>query len=151
MSRLLEYVSHHPYLVAALLIVALIAIAFELWQRGRTAGGISPALAVRLHNQGALVLDVRSAEDFAAGHIIEARNIPLASLGENFDALKKYRDKPVIVCCEQGNASADAARLLQAQGFKQVARLQGGLAGWRQENLPLVQNRSKTKSKNAGA
>lgn len=147
MNRLLEYASHHPYLVSITVIVAVIVAAIELWQRGRSANAISTAAAIRLHNQGALVLDVRSAEEFAAGHIIEARNLPLAGLNAGLDALKKYRDKPVIVCCEQGNTASQASRILKAQGFGNVANLQGGLAAWRQENLPLVQDKPKQKAK----
>jgi rhodanese-related sulfurtransferase len=140
MNRLLEYAGHHVYLVSATVLVALIAIAYELWQRGRNANAISPAVAIRLHNQGGLVLDVRPPEEFNAGHIVDARNVPLASLKQSLDSIKKYRDKPVIVCCEQGVTATQAARLLQAEGFNNVAKLQGGLATWRQENLPLVQS-----------
>lgn len=147
MNRLLEYAGRHPYLVSITVIVAVIALAIELWLRGRSANAISTAAAIRLHNQGALVLDVRSAEEFAAGHIIEARNLPLADLGTSVDSLKKYREKPVIVCCEQGNAATQAARTLKAQGFNQVVELQGGLAAWRQDNLPLVQDKPKQKAK----
>lgn len=147
MNRLVEYASHHLYLVGATLVVALAAIVYELLQRGRNANAISPAVAIRLHNQGGLVLDVRSPEEFNAGHIIDARNMPLASLQQSLDSIKKYRDKPVIVCCEQGVTAAQAARLLQTEGFSNVAKLQGGLAAWRQDNLPLVQTQSKQKTK----
>lgn len=147
MNRLLEYAGNHVYLVSATVAVIVIAIVYELLQRGRNANAISPAMAIRLHNQGGLVLDVRSAEEFNAGHIIDARNVPLASLKQSLDSIKKYRDKPVIVCCEQGTTTAQAARLLQVEGFNNVAKLQGGLAAWRQENLPLVQAQPKHKAK----
>lgn len=138
----MEYVANHPYLVAATVVALIIAAVFELLQRGRNTG-VSPAVVVRLHNQGAPIVDVRSAEEFAAGHIVEARNLPLAGLNSSLDTLKKYREKPVIVCCEQGSSSAQAAKLLKAQGFNNVATLKGGLAAWRQDNLPLVQAKQK--------
>src|SRR6267154_1947466 len=137
MDRLPEYLSHHLYLVVATVIVALIALAFELRLRSRSGGGgISANQAIALHNKGALVLDVRSSEEFAQGHIVEARNIALEQLANSVDTLKKYREKPVIVYCEAGSRSAQAAKLLKAQGFANVFSLQGGLAGWRQDNLP---------------
>ena len=57
------------------------------------------------------------------------------------ESLKKYRDKPVIVCCESGMRSGAAARVLKAQGFAKVVNLRGGLAAWRTENLPLVKGK----------
>ena len=54
------------------------------------------------------------------------------------DSLKKFKEKPVVVCCESGFASAAAAKTLREQGFSKVATLRGGLRSWRQENLPLV-------------
>lgn len=137
MDRLPEYLTHHVYLVVATVIVALIATVFELRTRARE-GGISANQAIALHNKGALVLDVRSAEEFAQGHIVEARNIALEQLASSVDTLKKYREKPVIVCCEAGSRSAQAVKSLKAQGFTNVTSLQGGLAGWRQDNLPLT-------------
>ena len=59
------------------------------------------------------------------------------------ESLKKYKDKPLIVYCENGFASAAAARALKEQGFTKVATLRGGLQGWRQENLPLVKGEGK--------
>lgn len=147
MNRLLEYAGNHIYLVSATVVAALIAIVYEWFQHGRNADAVSPAAAIRLHNQGGLVLDVRSPEEFNAGHIIDARNLPLASLKQSLDSIKKYREKPVIVCCEQGVTAGQAARLLRTEGFSGIVKLQGGLAAWRQENLPLVQNQSKQKSK----
>lgn len=137
MDRLPEYLSHHLYLVAATVIVAVITLVFELRARARTVG-VSANQAILLHNKGALMLDVRSAEEFTKGHIVDARNIEMQKLADSLDTLKKYREKPVIVYCENGARSAQAVKLLKAQGFTQATSLQGGLAGWRQDNLPLA-------------
>jgi rhodanese-related sulfurtransferase len=94
--------------------------------------------AVRLMNQGALLLDVRSQGEFDAGHILEARHVPQDQLAGSVETLKKFKDKVVIACCESGMRSGAAARLLQAQGFTKVVNLKGGLQAWRAENLPLV-------------
>jgi len=133
-----EYSTHHPYLVIATIIVAVLALIFELRSRGKGSTTVGATDAVRLHNQGALILDVRDNEQFASGHIIDARNIAHDKLKESLDTLKKYRDKPVIVCCESGAASAAAVKELRAQGFGKAVNLRGGLAAWRQDNLPLV-------------
>ena len=140
MQRLLEYANHHPGL-SLLLGAALIAVLiYELRERSRGLGAIGPQDAVRLMNQGAAVLDVRDAEAYAAGHIRGARNIPAGQLGESLDALKRYKDKPLIVYCEQGATAAAAMRTLAQQGFSQVANLRGGLSAWRTEQLPVARD-----------
>jgi len=137
MDRFLEYLNHHPYLAGGTLILAMVAAAWELYSRAQNATGISNNEAIALHNRGGLVLDVRSADEFAAGHIVNARNIALESLTNNLDSIKKYREKPVIVVCETGTRAAQAVKALKAQGYTTVFNLSGGLAGWRSENLPL--------------
>ena len=138
MDRFLEYLNHHPTLTLATAIVAIIAIAYELWQRQQNASGISLNQAIVLHNKGALILDVRTEAEFASGHIFEARHIVLDKLADSLDSIKKYREKTVIVCCESGARSGQAAKTLKAQGFQNVFNLNGGMAAWRQENLPLT-------------
>lgn len=138
MSRFVEYTTNHPFLVAAAVMLAVLVIVFEFRQRARGATSIGPADAVRLVNQGGVVIDVRSADQYAKGHIIDARNVPSADLQSNAESLRKWRDKPVIVCCDSGMTSAAAARQLRTLGFNKVLNLRGGLSAWQQENLPLV-------------
>lgn len=138
MDHLPAYISHHPYLVIVTVIAAIVAVVFELRGRNLGATAISPNTAIALHNKGALILDVRSAEEFTAGHIIDAKHIPLEQLKDSADTIKKYREKSVVVCCESGARSAQAAKLLKSLGFAQVFNLQGGLTTWRSDNLPLT-------------
>jgi rhodanese-related sulfurtransferase len=72
--------------------------------------------------------------------VIDARNIPSGDLAGSVETLKKYRDKPLLTCCETGMTSSAAARTLREQGFAKVANLRGGLQAWRAENLPLVRS-----------
>lgn len=150
MNRLAEFLQQHPFLAAIVVVLAVIAIALELRHRMRGASALSPAEAVRVINAGALVLDVRNAEAFAQGHIIDARNIAEAQLKDEADGLKKYREKPVLLYCDTGGPSAAAARLMKSLGFMKVVNLQGGLAAWKQENLPTVTATAKSSGKNKG-
>jgi rhodanese-related sulfurtransferase len=100
--------------------------------------------AVRLMNQGALVLDVRSQAEFDSGHIREARHLPQDQVGSAAETLKKYRDKVIVAYCESGMRSGAAARVLRTQGFAKVVNLRGGLQAWRGENLPVVKSGGKT-------
>lgn len=143
MSRLVEYITHHPFLVAAAAILAVLAIIFELRQRSRGAAAIGTADAVRLVNAGAAVVDVRDAAQYEAGHIIDARSIPAAELAQRAESLKKFKEKPLVVYCDSGGASASAVRALQTLGFTKVVSLRGGLQSWLQENLPVVKGAPK--------
>jgi rhodanese-related sulfurtransferase len=148
MNRFFEYVVHHPFLVAAAAILAVLGLVFELRHRASGSNAVAPADAVRLANSGALLLDVRDSQEYEAGHIIEARSLPAAELGAKAETLlKKYKEKPVIVYCESGAASGAAARTLRAAGFSKVVTLRGGLQSWRQENLPLVKGAARKDGK----
>ena len=118
--------------------VALALLAYEVQARIQAFAALSAMQAVRLMNQGALVLDLRARESFEAGHIGEARNIPAAELETQADALKKWRDKTVITYDENGLGGASAARTLTRLGFTRVFSLHGGLNAWLKDNLPLT-------------
>jgi len=142
MNQLIEYAARHPYLLSAGVLLLLLAIALELRHRMTGSLTISATEAVGLMNQGGAVLvDVRTAAEYEAGHIIDARSLPAGELqGKPFDGIKKFKDKPVLVYCENGTASAATAQKLREQGFTRVATLRGGLQSWRQENMPLVKS-----------
>jgi rhodanese-related sulfurtransferase len=145
MQQLLEYVTHHPFLVGATLLFAVLVIAYEA-SRARGGGqSVGPIEAVRLLNQGAVMLDVRPRDQFDAGHVIDARNLPSADVAQGAETFKRFKDKGVITCCETGMSGAAAARALRSQGFTKVANLRGGLQAWRGENLPLVRSDAKSR------
>ena len=138
MDRLLEYATRHPFLVGGTVVLLLAAIAYEI-SKARSGGqAVGPADAVRLLNQGAVLVDVRTKAEFDGGHIIDARHVPQDEIAGAGETLKKFKDKVVITCCESGMRSGAAARVLQAQGFTKVVNLRGGLQAWRADSLPLV-------------
>jgi len=138
MQRLLEYIGHHPYLAGAAVIAALAVLVSEIRERMSGFAALSSMQAVRLMNQGALVLDLRAQEQFGAGHISGARQMASDQILKAADTLKKHREKLVVVYCDAGSVSASAARQLAAQGFTKAFSLRGGLNAWRAENLPLA-------------
>jgi rhodanese-related sulfurtransferase len=145
MERLLEYITRHPFLAGGTAVLALAVLAYEA-SRARSGGqSVGPMDAVRLINEGALLLDVRTQAEFDAGHILDARHMPQDQVASSAESLKKYKDKVVIACCESGMRSGAAARVLQGQGFTKVVNLKGGLQAWRTENLPLVKPGAKGK------
>jgi rhodanese-related sulfurtransferase len=137
MQRLLEFSQHHPLLIG-LFVAVLVAIAVdEALRRLRNWRELSPASGVLFMNKGAAVVDLRSAAEYAAGHIINSRNIPLAELDGRVTELEKFRGQPVLLYCKSGDDSHTAAKRLGKLGFSELAVLKGGLSTWQQEQFPL--------------
>ena len=102
MQRLLEFIGHHAFLAGGAVLAALAVMPVELKERIQKFAALSAMQAVRLMNQGALVLDLRGKAAYDAGHIGDARNIPAADFESQADSLKKWRDKTVITYYDNG-------------------------------------------------
>jgi len=137
MDRLLEYISHHPWYAGGAALAALLVIVYEMRARSENIAAISPQEAVRLMNQGALVIDLRPAEAFASGHVTGARQMTGEQILKANETLKKHKEKVVLIYDDNGSLGASAVRQLTAQGFTKAVNLRGGIAAWRAENLPL--------------
>ena len=137
MDRLLEFVSHHPWLAAATALLVAVIVVYEMRTRSESLLTVSPQELIRLMNQGALVLDLRPAEQFQAGHLNGARQMGSEQILNAADTLKKHKEKAVVVYDDTGSLGAAAVRQLNAQGFTRAFMLRGGLTAWRADNLPL--------------
>jgi rhodanese-related sulfurtransferase len=81
--------------------------------------GFGPKVNIKeLMASGALVVDVRTPAEYKDGHVKGAINLPLQTLGNNLNKLKK--DQVIITCCRSGSRSGTAKRMLKANGFEQV-------------------------------
>lgn len=138
MDRLLQYSSHNPWPTALAVITALAVLVYELRLRMQNAAAVAPQEVIRLMNQGATVLDIRPQQAYAEGHINGARHFDAAQIISAGDSLKRYKERPLVICCDRGATAAAAVRTLAHQGFTKVVTLRGGLAAWRAENLPLA-------------
>ena len=137
MQRLFEFIQHHPYLNGALLAVLLALAVDEALRRLRKYREVGPAESVLLINKGAAVLDLRAQAEFKSGHIINARNIPMAELDARAVELDKFREQALVLACKSGAEAAAAAARLAKQGFRQLFVLKGGIAAWKQDQFPL--------------
>jgi rhodanese-related sulfurtransferase len=88
-----------------------------------------------------LLLDVRTREEFASGHIAGALLIPVQELERRMDELEDSRTKTIIAYCRTGNRSGRAAAMLSAKGFT-VFNMKGGIVEWDAERLPLIEEPS---------
>jgi len=121
-----------------IVLIAIVSGALLLWPtlgKRRGANPVSATEAVQLANrrQGVFI-DVRSAEQYKAGTIAQARNVPFAELEAKVESLPK--NKPLIMFCDQGRESVRAAAVLRKHGLEAVS-LEGGLRGWTQAGLPV--------------
>ena len=115
---------------------------FVLFVRNETKRGgrsVSAQQLVDLVNrEDAVVLDVRDRKEFDQGHIPNAVNIPHASLDTRMTELNDYKDRPIVVACKAGQHAGPVGTTLRKNGFENVSRLTGGIAEWRNQNLPVV-------------
>lgn len=127
-----------------LLITVLFALIALLIITTRKDGGLPIATAelVQLMNsKEAVLLDVRTSNDFNAGHIHGSINIPHSQFAGRISELEKQRDKLLVVTDQMGQHAGSIGKLLKANGY-QVRRLNGGISSWRQDSLPLVRGKN---------
>ena len=137
-QQFLEYVGHHPWYVGGALLVAIAVAVWEFREARASFRSISPAEVVRLMNGGAVLVDIRGRAEFDAGHIAGAKNIGGDVIAAGAEPLKRFKEKTIVTCCETGTTAGAAARHLGRLGFTNTYNLRGGLAAWRQDNLPLT-------------
>jgi len=124
------------------IVIAILSGAMLFWSvfgnRIRGIKEVDSIAALQLINhKNAMVLDVREDGEYKAGHVLDAKQIPLGKLKERIGELEKYRNVPIVVVCRSGMRSATACVLLGKQGFAQVHNLTGGIMAWQKANLPL--------------
>ena len=138
MDRLIDYFTNHPFLAGGLVLMVLVVVAYEMRRLGQGSTAVTPNDAIRMMNEGAVVVDLRPANQFKDGHIAGARNVPGDQIAGDAKALEKLAGKTLIMCCDAGSTASAAVRTLGRAGFKNVFSLRGGLAAWRTDNLPVV-------------
>ena len=123
-----------------LLSVALVSGGMLLWPaiQGAGAGGLSTANAVQLINrERAMVVDVCETEEFAAGHVGGARNVPLGQLEQRLPEVVKNKTVPLILVCASGARANRALAVAKKLGYDKAQVLAGGLKAWKDANLPI--------------
>lgn len=144
----IEFVEQQALLFIALAVVTVMLIYSYVGDKLAGYQSVSADEAVRLYNQDALVLDVRTEAEYRGGFIGEAQNISSGELASKINSLASRKDEPVLVYCQSGARSASAAKLLVKNGFTKVYNLSGGIMTWKSAGLPMNTPRSLRKSKN---
>ncbi len=138
LEQLLEFVINHWILssVWAVLLILLIKV-----EGSRGGAAISPAQVTQLINkENAKVIDIRAKDEFRAGHLPAAINIPARDLPKRMSELDAFKETPIILICKTGTTAGASGSLLAKAGFTKLNKLRGGILEWQSSNLPLVKN-----------
>lgn len=135
MEEVLIFLQEQVFIAVALAIL-IIAFLRKESAEGGTKLSISQVVQA-MNNDVAVLLDVRDTKEYNQGHIANAIHIAHTQIQKSLNKLEKHREKQIIVADAMGQHAGTVGRLLAKEGFK-VARVEGGMAEWKQEGLPLV-------------
>lgn len=135
MLDFLTFISQQWLLVSLLL---LFIYAF-VWRESKKGGtSVSSHQLTRMVNADeAVLIDIREAKEFNSGHIAGATNIPYAKIQSRINEFGSFKDKTIILIDKYGQQTGAAGRELTKAGY-QPARLQGGMADWQANNMPVI-------------
>lgn len=142
-ALIIEFMQQQWLLLLALMIVLFMLFQSHFGDKLSGYASIAPEQAVRMMNDGAFVLDVRSIDEYRGGHLTGAKNLSVADLPTKLDSLEAHKSGPTIVYCESGMRSVRACGILRKAGFEQLHNLSGGISAWRGANLPIVKQGKK--------
>ena len=135
--NLLPFLMHNWALLLVALVSGTLLLAPGLMSSVRS-GGLTPPNAVHLINrERAVVVDVREPEEFAAGHVTGAKNVPLNQLEQKLPAAVKNKSLPLLLVCATGARAQRAVATAKKLGYEQAQAVAGGLKSWKDANLPL--------------
>lgn len=138
MDQIIEFSTNHWPMVVSFVVLLALAINLEFKKSGAALS--THQMTAKINSEDALVIDVREAKDFKAGHIVDSINVPLIKIDSEIKNLEKYKSRVLIVVCQLGQHSGQAVRKLESAGFEKVSRLSGGISAWRAENLPVIRD-----------
>ena len=134
-ANLIHFATNH-YLLVAIFVVLLAALLVNEIRRGGQSLSNGQLTALVNADKG-LVIDIRPAKEYAAGHIVGALSIPQDKLATRMTELEKHKDKTLIVVDAMGQHAGTVCRDLLKAGYN-AAKLSGGVSSWKADNLPLV-------------
>ena len=123
-----------------LIAVAVSSGAMLMWPlvKGATGGALTPAGAVQLINrERAVVVDVCEPQEFAAGHVVGAKNVPASQFEQRLPEAVKNKAVPLILVCASGARANRARATAKKLGYEQAQVLAGGMRAWKDANLPV--------------
>ena len=145
-----EFFQEQWPLFLAVFIITLVLVYSYFGDKLAGFKGVNTDEAVRLFNDDAFLLDVRTAGEYKEGFIGEALNISVSEIDSNMNKMPKDKETSILVYCQTGARSSKAAARLAKEGYQNVFNLNGGIAAWQTAGLPVVRKKpSKKKKKQA--
>ncbi len=95
------------------------------------------ALSKNLKTSEMLIIDVRTPQEYAAGHVPGAINMPHTSITSQLEKLQGHKNKTIVIYCKSGRRAGMAEQTLSDAGFKQLLHLDGDMDGWLEGNYPI--------------
>lgn len=143
MTQFIEFFGNHPLLSGIWVVLFVLIVASWFKSMFSSIKAISPTqLTLLVNRENAVVVDIRSEDDFRKGHITDAKNLTQAQIdSQQLAGLEKQKDAPIIVVCQAGMSASKAAASLAKQGFTKVSILQGGMGTWTGASLPVVKTK----------
>ena len=138
MEQLFEFVGNHIILVG-IFVFLLVAFFVNEGKQGGASITVSN-LVTMVNREGAVIVDVRDAKEYSAGHIAGAFSLPFSAVDQRMGELDEHKEKPIVLVCKVGTHSSSVGRKLKAAGYTNVRRLSGGMAEWSSSNMPVVKS-----------
>ena len=136
MDKFILFLIGHYFYSVPLLVVVILLIRSNAVKGGKK---ITPQDLVSLTNQeAAKLIDLRSPNEFADGHITGSINIPYADIEDRLHEIKLQEGKSLVLICDSGSQSANAGEVLNKSGYQNTVILSGGIGAWKLDNLPLI-------------
>lgn len=142
-----EFMQEQLFLFIALLVVILMLVYSYVGDKLAGFKTVGADQAIRLYNDDAYVLDVRSSGEYRDGYIGNATNISVGDLANKMNQLPSDKSTPILVYCLSGGRSSRAAMTLVKNGYTEVNNLRGGITAWKAAGLPVGKERSKKNKK----
>ena len=137
-NQIIEFLGNHLMLTGIWITLGLLLLVSI--KKGSASTVSSQQLVNLINREQALVLDIRSHNEFNKGHIADSKNIQMTKLSKQLGALEKWKTEPLVVVCNSGVQANAACSLLKKNNFTQVFKLQGGIQSWLGDSLPLTKS-----------
>ncbi len=139
MAQIIEFVGNHTLLFVAFFVTLGMLVYTEYMRLSSANTALSPYDATQKMNGGeAIFLDVRDDAEYKSGHLLNARSMPVNKLAERLHEIEKFKEKEIVIYCDNGMRTSRAISKLKKSGFTKLHSLAGGLVAWEKASLPTV-------------
>lgn len=139
LHQITAFVINHWMLASAFVIVMILLFLEEMKSKHARGAHLSVSAVTQcINRQEAIVIDLRDANAYREGHIVNAKNMPVAEFERHQEKLAAQGERPIILVDAMGLKTAPIVLRLKSAGFQNVVTLKGGMDAWRLAGMPVV-------------